>query len=80
MQSIGVKKRFFTFNILVTFFYVFNVFCFPNVFFIFKETLANLRAASRLTRSTFKITAMKQTYDFFCCMSNDLKCLLINLA
>jgi len=26
--------------------------------------LAKFTAASRLTRSTFKITAMKQTYDF----------------
>jgi len=56
-----------------TFFYVLHfgyVFTFFNVFFIFqtfflsKKTLAKFRAANRLTRSTFKITAMKQTYDF----------------
>jgi len=41
----------------LTFFY------FPSVFLILK-TLAKFRAASRLTRSTFKITATKQTYDF----------------
>ena len=47
-----------------TFFYVFNVFFyFPNVFYL-KKTLAKFRAASRLTRSTFKITATKYTYDF----------------
>jgi len=41
----------------LTFFY------FPNVFY-FKKTLAKFRAASGLTRSTFKITATKKTYDF----------------
>jgi len=41
-----------------------NVFFnFPNVFYL-KKTLAKFRTASRLTRSTFKITATKQTYDF----------------
>jgi len=41
-------SRFFTF---LTFFY------FPKVFF--KKTLAKFRAASRLTNSTFKISATK---------------------
>jgi len=46
-------------------FYYGHVFIyFPKVFFIFKKTLAKFGAASRLTRSTFKITATKQTYDF----------------
>jgi len=36
----------------------FYVFYFPNVFYI-KKTLAKFRAASRLTRSTSKITATK---------------------
>ena len=52
------KKRFFTFFsyfghvfMFLTFFY------FPKVFF--KKTLAKFRVASRLTRSTFKITATK---------------------
>jgi len=38
-------------------------FYFPNGFYL-KKTLAKFRAASRLTRSTFKITATKLTYDF----------------
>ena len=41
-----------------TFFCVFNVFFIFQTFFILK-TLAKFRAASRLTRSTFKITATK---------------------
>jgi len=42
--------------------------------------LAKFRVANRLTKSTFKLTATKQTYDFSVasCMSNDLKCLPIN--
>ena len=48
------KKRF-TFSILVTFL---TFFYFPTVFH-FKKTLAKFRTASRLTRSTFKITATK---------------------
>ena len=48
-------KTFFTFFfILVTFF----------TFLTFFYYLAKFRAASRLTRSTFKITATKLTYDF----------------
>ena len=37
-----------------------------NVFYVFYlwKTLAKFRAASRLTRSTFKITATKQAHDF----------------
>jgi len=57
-ESIDVQKRFYVFFILVTVFYVFNVFYFPNVFYL-KKTLAKFRVASRLTRSTFKITATK---------------------
>ena len=61
-MSLHVKgidvKTFLRFFILVTFFYVFNVIYFPNVF-LFKKTLAKFRSASRLTRSTFKITATK---------------------
>ena len=33
-------------------------------FLFFKKTLAKFRAASKLTRSTVKITATKYTYDF----------------
>ena len=40
-------------------FYVFNVFFIFQTFFLFLQTLAKFRAASRLTRSTFKITAKK---------------------
>jgi len=55
VAAIDVKKLRFLFW---SRFYVFNVFFnFPNVFFIEKKTLAKFRAASRLTRSTFKITA-----------------------
>jgi len=71
------KKCFLRFFILVTFCNVLTFFYFPKVFYL-KKTLAKFRAASRLTRSTFKITATKQTCDFFCCISNDLKCLPIN--
>jgi len=46
-------KKTFTFFILATFFNVFLIF---QTFFIFKKTLAKFRAASRLTRSTFKMT------------------------
>ena len=50
------------------FFYVFfnfgHIFTFFFKGFLFLKTLAKFRAASRLTRSTFKITATKQTYDF----------------
>jgi len=48
---------------LVTFFYVFDVFYFPNVFYL-KKTFEKFTAASRLTRSTFRITATKYTYGF----------------
>ena len=51
------KKRFYLFW---SRFYVINVFLIFETFFIFKKkTLAKFRAASRLTRSTFKITATK---------------------
>ena len=50
------------FFIFVTFFTFFNVFLFSKRF-LFLKTLAKFRTASRLTRSTFKITATKQTYD-----------------
>ena len=53
-STIDVKKTFYVFY----FGDVFNVFYFPNVFY-FKKTLAKFRTASRLTRSTFKITATK---------------------
>jgi len=46
------------FFILVTVFTFLNVIYFPNDFY-FKKTLAKFRAASRLTRNTFKITATK---------------------
>jgi len=60
---IDVKKRFYVFYFGHVF-YVFNVFLFSKRFFILKKTLTKFRAASRLTRSTFKITATKRTYDF----------------
>jgi len=54
------KKTFFdVFFILVTFFYFFIRFLLSKRFFILKKTLAKFGAASRLTRSTFKITATK---------------------
>jgi len=62
VKAIDVKKIYIF--ILVTFFYVFNVFLFSKSFLFLKKTLAKFRAASRLTRSTFKITATKETYDF----------------
>jgi len=37
----------------------FNVFFIFQTFFILKKTLAKFGAASRLTRSTFKVTATK---------------------
>jgi len=40
------------------FFYVFNVILFSQRL-LFKKTLAKFRAGSKLTRSTFKITATK---------------------
>jgi len=54
---IDVKRFtfFFHFGDLFTFF---NVFLFSKRF-LFKKTLAKFRAASRLTGSTFKITATK---------------------
>jgi len=58
------KKRFYVFFILVTFFTFFNVFFYFRNVFLFLKMLAKFRAASRLTRSTFKITATKQTYHF----------------
>jgi len=57
-NTIDVKKRFLRFFILVTFLRFLAFFYFPDVLFL-KETLAKFRAASRLTRSTFKITATK---------------------
>jgi len=53
-------------NVFLRFFYfghVFNVFLFSKRS-LFKKTLAKFRAVSRLTRSTFEITATKQTDDF----------------
>jgi len=46
-----VKKRFFTFLTFVSFF--------KRFFSFFKKTLARFRAASKLIRITFKITATK---------------------
>jgi len=58
--TIDVKTFLRFFYILVTFFFTFLMFFFyfQNFFFIFKP-LAKFRAASRLTRSIFKITATK---------------------
>jgi len=42
-----------------TFFYFVTFFTFLTFFYFFKKTLAKFRAASRLTRNTFKITATK---------------------
>ena len=58
VYAIDVRKRFFGV------FYFGQVFTFLTFFsfskrFIFKKTLAKFIAASRLTRSTFKITATK---------------------
>jgi len=50
---IDVKKRF------LRFFYFGHLFTLFSKRFLFKKTLAKFRAASRLTRSTFKITAAK---------------------
>ena len=54
-------------NVFYVFFYfghVFNVVFLFSKRSLFKKTLAKFRAASRLTRSTFEITATKQTDDF----------------
>ena len=59
------KKTFFTFFLFWSRFNVFNAFYFPNVIYLKKKTLAKFTAASRLTRSTFRITATKWTYDFY---------------
>jgi len=58
-KPIDVKKTFLCFFILVAFFMFFNVFLFSKRFFYLKKTLAKFRAANRLARSTFKITATK---------------------
>jgi len=63
MLAIDVKKRFYVF-IFVTFLRFLTFFLFSKRFFNLKKTLAKFRAASRLTRSSLKITATKQTYDF----------------
>jgi len=55
LYNIDVKNVF-TLFILVTFFTFLTSFLFSKRF-LFKKTLAKFRAASRLTRSTFKITA-----------------------
>jgi len=57
----NVKKRFLRFYSGHVFTFL-SFFYFPNVFY-FLKTLAKFRAASRLTRSTFKITATKETYE-----------------
>ena len=59
IRGIDAKNVFLAFFNFGHVFYVFNVFYFPKVFFILEKTLAKFRAASRLTRSTFKITATK---------------------
>jgi len=51
-------KTFLRFILFWSLFYVFNFFIFQT-FFLFKKTLAKFTAASRLRRSTFKITATK---------------------
>ena len=56
MSTIDVENVFSRFFILVTFFTFSNVFLFFN---FFKDVGLKLRAASRLTTSTFKITATK---------------------
>ena len=61
-KTIDVKNAFYVFFYFGHFFTFFGVFYFPNDFL--KKTLTKSRAASRLTRSTFKIAATKQTYDF----------------
>jgi len=55
LQVVDVKKRFYVFFILVACFAFLTFFYFPNVFL----KLAKFRAASMLTRSTFKMTATK---------------------
>jgi len=50
-------KTFFNVFLFWSRFYVFLTFFISKTFFYFKKTLEKFRAASRLTRSTFKITA-----------------------
>jgi len=52
------EKTFFLLFLFSSRFYVFNVFFIFQTFFTFKN-VGKFRAASRLTRSTFKITATK---------------------
>jgi len=56
-------------NVFNVFFFYSRFLCFFKflifqTFFILKKILAKFTAATGLTRSTFKIAAMKQTYDF----------------
>jgi len=60
---VDVKKTFLRFFLFWSRFLRFSTFLILQTFFYFKKTLAKFRAASRLTRSTFKVTATKQTYD-----------------
>jgi len=63
VDCIDVKKRFLKFFYVGHVFYVFDVFLFSKRF-LFKKTFEKFTAASRLTRSTFRITATKYTYGF----------------
>ena len=56
-DTIDVKKRFYVFFLILVTFLTF--FIFQTFVSILKKTLAKFRAASRLTRSTFKMTATK---------------------
>ena len=75
--QIRCKKRFYVF-ILVTFFCVFNVFFnFPNLFYL-KKNVGKVQSGKQINKKHFQNNSNEIDLWFFCCTSNDLKCLPIN--
>jgi len=74
-------QTFLRFLILVTFFYVFNVFFIFQTFFIFKKNVGRVQSDKQMNKKHFQNNSneIDPGLWFFCCMSNDLKYLPINV-
>jgi len=48
------------------------------MFFIFKKNVGKVQSGNQINKKHFQNNSNKTDLWFFCCMSNDLKCLPIN--
>ena len=74
------KKTFFYVFVVVTFFHVFNVFLFSKRFILFLKNVGKVQSGKQINKKHFQNDSNEIDLWFFCCMSNDLKCLPINFC